>query len=501
MQRSTSLAQIADTRLWDIVVIGGGATGLATALDAATRGYRCILLEANDFCEGTSSRSTKLIHGGVRYLRGGEISLVKESLEERGNLLRNAPNLVKPLPFIVPAYKKWERLYYGAGLTLYDMLSGRLGIGSTQHLDAEKTLAACPNLNANNLAGSTYYWDAQFDDSRLAIAMAKTAHEHGAALLNHCPVTALVKPAGKITGVIAQDKITGAEIELKTRSVVNATGIFSDSIRQMDDPSTKPMMTPSQGIHLVLDKSFLGGQTGIMIPSTDDGRVLFAIPWLGRTLLGTTDTAGVAPEINPMPRKDEVAYLLEHTARYLTKAPQHSDIKAAFAGLRPLVTPPDGASAKSSKISRKHALMVSDSGLVTITGGKWTTCRSMADATVYKAIAVGGMPPEYCRTKDLKLLDEPTPKSSNPAQNELIDPDLPYTAADLLAGVQDEMAETLPDLLARRTRCMHIDARATLRCLPSIAQSFAQMKGCDDNWVKKAVQDVTSEIEDCIQVS
>lgn len=482
MQRQPQIDQLADSsQAWTVTIIGGGATGLAIALDAASRGYRTLLLEAADFSESTSSKSTKLIHGGVRYLRGGEISLVKEALHERGNLLKNAPNLVKPLGFVVPAYRWYDRFYYGAGLSLYDMLAGKLGIHSTKHYSLDKTLETLPNLNPQGLRGSTHYWDAQFDDSRLAIAMAKTAHAKGATILNYCRVTKLTKENDKVNGVVVEDLIGKQEYQIRSQVVINATGVFTDSVRKMDDPNIPDVIVPSQGIHIVLDQSFLDSDTGVMIPETDDGRVLFAIPWLNRIILGTTDTPEVPVEINPKPQEEEIDYLIEHAARFLKKAPTHDDIKATFAGLRPLVRPPASATGgKTSGISRKHSLFISDSGLITMTGGKWTTCRSMAEAAIDQTIETHQLPGQPCVTRDLRLLDESTAKSIAEEQPELAEPlhtDLPYTMADVAAAVRDELAESVEDVLERRTRCSFLDSKATDEITSKVSQWMTDEKG------------------------
>ncbi|MDF1816605.1 MAG: glycerol-3-phosphate dehydrogenase/oxidase [Verrucomicrobiales bacterium] len=492
MNRPEQIARLKDHRKdWDLVVIGGGATGLAIALDGASRGYETLLLEGADFAESTSSKSTKLIHGGVRYLRGGEISLVREALIERGRLLKNAPSLVKPLPFIVPAYRWFDRLFYGTGLALYDILAGDLGIGNTGHYSCSKTLEASPNLNRNGLRGGTWYWDAQFDDARLAIAMAKTAVSRGGLVLNHCKVTGLIKENDQVTGVFAKDAIDGAEFEIKAKTVINATGVFTDSVRKMDDADLPDVIMPSQGIHIVLDREFLKSTAGIMIPATDDGRVLFAIPWHNRVILGTTDTPGVPVELNPKPLEEEIDYLVEHAKRYLHQAPDHGDIKATFAGLRPLVRPPESEVGKTSKISRKYSLFVSKSGLITMTGGKWTTCRAMAEAAIDRAIELGKLKPAACQTQDLRLLDESSAEEIARVEENLkapLDGELPYTFADIAAAVRDEQAETLDDVLSRRTRCRILDRAATARCAPQVAAFMAKEKGYDETWITNQLQ-------------
>jgi glycerol-3-phosphate dehydrogenase len=483
MDRSECLARLSDpSEEWDLLVIGGGATGLGIAVDAASRGYRTALLEQGDFAESTSSKSTKLIHGGVRYLRGGEVGLVRESLRERGRLLRNAPSLVKPLSFVVPAYRWYEPAWYGTGLTLYDLLAGQLGIGSTEHLSDRETVKRIPNLRSRGLRGGTLYWDGQFDDARLALAMAKTAVKHGAAVVNHARVEELVKEGGRVTGVEATDRIGGDSFRVHAKVVVNATGVFTDSVLRMDDPEAEPMIAPSQGIHIVLDRKFLGGNTAIMIPSTDDGRVLFAIPWHNRVLLGTTDTGGVPVELNPRPMAGEVDYLIEHAGRYLVEKPVHSDVRSAFAGLRPLVKPGGEGGGATSRISRSHSLVVSESGLVTMAGGKWTTYRQMAEDAIDRAAEVGGLPAKSCVTANLGLEDE---REGTPEENSLLDPDLPCTERDIERAVNSEMAMNLEDVLSRRTRSLLLDVEAAKRIAPGVATRMAQILGQGNDWQRE----------------
>ena len=391
MNRTDMLAALDSRDPWDVVVIGGGATGLGVAVDAADRGYRTVLLEQDDFAKGTSSRSTKLVHGGVRYLQQGNVSLVLEALRERGLLIRNAPHLVRNLGFVVPNYDWWEGPFYGIGLKVYDMLAGKLGLGPSRWLDRDETLEQLPTLEREGLRGGVIYHDAQFDDARLAIALAHTAARAGATLVNYARVTALVKANDLVAGVRVHDLETEREYEVRARVVVNATGVFTDDVLRMDAADTPPIIEPSQGIHLVLDRRYHPASNAIMVPRTDDGRVLFAVPWHGRVIVGTTDTEVERAELEPRPREDEVDFLLEHIARYLEHDPTRADVLSVFAGLRPLVRPGDARDTAS--ISRDHTLITSKSGLVTITGGKWTTYRKMAQDTVDQAIIVGGLEP------------------------------------------------------------------------------------------------------------
>src|SRR5262245_26112597 len=390
---------------WDVLVIGGGATGLGVAVDAQTRGYRTLLLEAHDFAKGTSSRSTKLVHGGVRYLQQGNVALVLEALRERGLMCRNAPHLVQNLAFVVPQYRWWEGPFYGIGLKLYDRLAGKLNIARSRVLDRETTIERIPNVETDGLLGGVQYHDAQFDDARMAIALARTAADEGAVVVNYMPVVGLLKRGAAITGVIAEDRETGRRYELHASVVVNATGVFSDAVRRLDSNETEAIISPSQGVHLVLDRGFQPSDTAIMVPHTDDGRVLFVIPWHQRVLVGTTDTAMPHADIEPRALPDEVDFILRNASRYLDREPTRADVLSVFAGQRPLVQPLSGGAGRgrTKSISREHSVIVSDAGLVTIVGGKWTTYRKMAQDTVDDAIAIGDLKPRACVTEKLRL--------------------------------------------------------------------------------------------------
>ncbi len=461
---------------WDVLVIGGGATGLGTALDAASRGHRTALLEQHDFAKATSSRSTKLIHGGVRYLRQGNLPLVRESLRERGLLLRNAPQLVHKLPFVVPCYTWNDKPFYGIGLKLYDALAGSLGLGQTQILSREETLARAPGVQPAGLRGGVLYWDAQFDDARLAIALAQAIFGHGGVAVNYMRVEKLLKQNDRVCGALARDAETNAEFEVRARVVVNATGAFTDALRRMDDANSRPMIAASQGAHIVLPREFLPHDVALMVPKTADDRVLFAIPWHGRVLVGTTDTPVNETPLEPRPLAAEIEFLLIHAAKHLAKKPAKSDILSTWAGLRPLV---NGGSGKStSQLSRDHALVVSDSGLVTVTGGKWTTYRKMAEDAVNKAAEVGGLPLRPCRTADLKLADAGINDEANatsPSEN------------SVLHAVQHEMARTVEDVLARRTRALMLDTKASMQAAPQVAAVMARALGRDASWETEQV--------------
>ena len=470
----------------DMLVIGGGATGLGIALDAATRGLRVVLLERNDFAAGTSSRSTKLIHGGVRYLRQGQVSLVRDSLRERGRLVKNAPGLVHRLNFVIPCFKFWEKPFYGMGMATYDVLAGSSGWDHSQLLSREETAAKLPGANSQGLLGGVLYQDGQFDDTRLALAIARTAVNRGAIVLNHAEIVALKHENGRVCGAIVRDAGVRADasapeptLEIGARVVVSATGVFSDDLLKMDAPGYESVVTAAQGAHIVLDRSFFPSDSALMVPKTDDGRVLFLIPWHGHVLVGTTDTPVSRISAEPVPLAEEINYLLSYTARYLTRQPTRNDIKSQFAGLRPLVRP-RGAVKSTAAVSRDHRIFVSSTGLVSIIGGKWTTYRKMAEDAVDQAAAVGGWGVRACQTPDL-LLDEGAdgPGFDHAAEetSTRIDPALTLTEAMVRRMMRDEMAETVADVLARRHRALFLDANAAVRAAGRVSAMMAEEKG------------------------
>lgn len=500
------MIQDLDRDHWDIIIIGGGATGLGAAVDAASRGYKTLLLEQSDFAKGTSSRSTKLIHGGLRYLQQGNISLVTEALRERGLLCDNAPHLVHHLPFLVPLYHWWEGPFYGIGLKVYDLLAGELGLEPSRHLSRKQTLKAIPTIERKGLRGGALYYDGQFDDARLAITLAQTAASQGATLLNYMKATSLLKKKGLIKGVKAKDLETGKLYLLKAKVVINATGIFTDHFRKADDKKAKPMMEPSQGIHLVLPASFLPSHTAILVPHTDDKRVIFLVPWHGKVLIGTTDTPLKKPSLEPLPLKEEVDFLLKHAARYLEKAPTRDDILSIYAGQRPLIR----ANGKSTAaLSRDHVISVSKSGLVSIAGGKWTTYRKMAEDVINKAISVGDLPVRSCITTDLRLqgyqkgLDLSEHWSLYGADaieikklirkskklKRVIAPGFPYTHAEVIWAARHEMARSVEDVLARRTRILFLDAKAAIAAAPAVAHLLALELKKSSSWQKKQIRE------------
>lgn len=513
MRREVMLRKIREradpNKPFDIMIIGGGATGMGVAVDAASRGFDVALVEAHDFGKGTSSRSTKLVHGGVRYLEQGNIPLVMSALKERGLLRQNAPHLVHDLAFVVPNYSWWEAPFYGIGLKLYDMLAGKYGFGSSKLLSKEETLELLPGLEPEELRGGVIYYDGQFDDARLLVHLAMTAAEHGAAVVNYCPATGLMRgDDGYVNGVVAQDSESGEELRIPARIVVNATGVFTDSVRRMADTNAEPMMVTSQGIHLVFDRSFLKGDTALMVPRTSDGRVLFVIPWHGHTVAGTTDTPLDAPSVEPRALYEEIEFILETAARYLSRPPKREDVLAVYVGLRPLVK----GEGKTSTLSRDHVIHVDASGLLTITGGKWTTYRHMAEDCVDHAITLGRLRDAECVTRKLHIhgyvdeLDEPLHDdealavygadgaaireiAEREVLNERLHPELPYIAAEIVWAARNEMSRTVEDALARRTRALFLNASAAMAMAEPVAKLLARELGRDEKWIAAQVSE------------
>jgi glycerol-3-phosphate dehydrogenase len=503
------LQRLAEDRRYDLAVVGGGATGLGVALDAAARGLSVVLLESHDFAKGTSSRATKLVHGGVRYLAQGNISLVREALHERTTLLHNAPHLAQPLAFVVPAYQWWEAPFYGAGLTAYDLLAGQAGLGKTRFLGPAATARALPTVRTQGLKGGVQYWDGQFNDARLALALARTAATRGALLVNYCAATGLLYDSGKISGLQAQDTFTGQAYRVRAGCVVNAAGVWVDSLREMDSAAhsaaggraVKPMVAPSQGVHIVVERSFLGSDTAMMVPKTGDGRVLFAVPWLGKVILGTTDTPRHDLAREPLPFAAEVAFILRESARYLRQAPTRADVKSIWVGLRPLVKPQDDDGESTKALSREHMVIVSRSGLVTVTGGKWTTYRAMAEDVLEKCADKGLLARRRAgQTLDLRLVgaefgaafrsvavsqaegvhsygSEGPQLQALPGADVLLAPGL--SEAMVRFAARHEYALTVEDMLARRARLLFLDARLAAQLAPRVAQILREETGLD----------------------
>jgi glycerol-3-phosphate dehydrogenase len=491
---------------WDVLVIGGGATGLGAAVEAASRGYRTLLVERSDFAKETSSRSTKLVHGGVRYLQQMNVTLVLDALSERGHMLRNAPHLVHDLNFVIPAYSYFSLPYYGVGLKVYERLSGKLSFGHSQLLSRKTALEKLPGVKSDGLRGGILYHDGQFDDARYAIALLRTLEDLGGTALNYVAATDLIERDGKVIGIRARDKEDGVEFELRAKAVVNATGVHVEQIIDMDGQSHKSLLAISQGSHFVLPRSFLPGDTALMIPKTADGRVLFAIPWHGALIVGTTDVAVDSASPEPRALHEEKAFLCAHIGRHMDHAPQPEEILSVFSGLRPLVRK---GHAKTSKLSRDHTILVSPAGLITVTGGKWTTYRRMGQDTIDRAAQVAGLPKSPSRTLDLKLhgwTPEPTTATSawecvygsdlpavqalsgeaaggeDASLGALLHPRLPFRRREVVWAARHEMARTVEDVLARRTRALFLDARAAIEAAPTVANLLARELGRSDDW-------------------
>ena len=502
--RAELLARLAQPETYDLLIIGGGATGLGTAVDAVARGFKVCLLESHDFAKGTSSRATKLVHGGVRYLAQGNISLVREALHERTTLLNNAPHLAQPLPFVMPSYKLLDTPFYGAGLKMYDALAGKDGLGRTEFLSKDKTLRLLPTVRTDHLKGGVKYWDGQFDDARLALALARTAAAKGALLVNYCPAKELVHENGKVAGVVCEDAETGRQFTVKARCVVNATGPWVDLFRQQDaemlGKPVKPMVAPSQGVHVVVDRDFLPTDHALLVPKTADGRVLFAVPWLGKVILGTTDTPRHDLAREPLPFAEEIDFILREAGNYLSRKPSRDDIRSVWVGLRPLVKPQDDDGENTKKISREHTVLTSKSGLVTVTGGKWTTYRAMAEDVLKECFSQGLLDPRQGGvTVHLPLVGAPEKAAVRHAMNAnqgvhsygtegAAVESLPGAGVELAPGldeamvrfaVRNEYARTVEDMLARRSRLLFLDAAKAAAVAPRVAAIMQEELGHD----------------------
>jgi glycerol-3-phosphate dehydrogenase len=514
MNRLDSFNKLSKVSEWDITIIGGGASGLGIAVDASKRGYKTLLLEKYDFGKGTSSRSTKLIHGGVRYLQNGDISLVIESLKERGILKRNAPHLVRDLSFVIPSYDWWSSPFYGIGMKVYDMMAGNLGLGKSIIISKEETIKLIPNVNKKGLKGGVIYHDGQFDDSRMGITLALTADSKNTALLNHCSVEKLIKDKDEVIGVEFQDTINLKKYKVKSKVVINATGVFAEKIIRMDQPDIDKMIQPSQGVHIVLEKKFLKSKHAILIPQTSDGRVLFAVPWKDYVVVGTTDTQIKNATDEPKPLSEEIDFILNNASRYMTLKPKKSDIKSAFAGLRPLAATSNKKSTK--EVSRSHKIDIAPSGLISVLGGKWTTYRKIAEDAINAAISINRLKKKKCKTEKLKLAGYKKIVNWN-------DPMHVYGSqkkkVESLGGINDnkslskkfhitnniiewsiihEMALSLEDVLARRTRCIFLDAKESKRIAPQVAKKMAEVLEKDQKWVEEELKNFNKLIKNYI---
>jgi glycerol-3-phosphate dehydrogenase len=507
MNRQLLISQIENSpdKVWDVIIIGGGATGLGTALDSVSRGFSTLLLEQSDFAKATSSRSTKLVHGGVRYMAQGDLLLVMEACRERGILLKNAPHLTMNQEFVIPVYTAFDALKYTIGLKFYDLLAGSLSMGKSYYIDRDEILQRLPNIKKQGLRGGIVYHDGQFDDSRLAITLAETAVEKGGYILNYFGVKGLIKNhEGKTSGVKATDIVTGKDYMFHSKVVINATGVFADGIARMDDENSKPSIRPSQGVHLVVDRSFLAGNSAIMIPKTADGRVLFAIPWYDKVVIGTTDTPLENISLEPVALETEINFILETARDYLVKFPERSDILCVFAGLRPLAADPDNKES-TKEVSRRHKITVSPSDLISVVGGKWTTYRVMAEETIDKAIRIGLLEGRKPVTRNLRMGEAPGSSGrlniygkganeilrmidDNPALGKQVHENFSYTIAEIIWICHNEMPVNVEDIIARRTRALLLDARSSREMAPYVARIMARELGYNEEWQKNQVE-------------
>ncbi len=508
MNRESMWRKIRDNNnsSFDFIVIGGGASGAGIVLEAVSRGYSAALFEKSDFVKSTSSKSTKLVHGGVRYLAQGDLALVREACVERGLLLRNAPHLVRNQSFIIPAYGLFDEILYTAGLKIYDMMAGKYSLGRSRRISRKEVISRLPSVSEKNLSAGILYYDGQFDDSRLAINVLQTAAGLGAVALNYAPVEDLTKDInGRLDGVRVLDILTGNRYDIKGRVIINATGVFADEIMQLDNPGKKSIIRPSQGTHLVVENSFLPGNDAVMIPRTDDGRVLFAVPWHGKVVLGTTDTPIEQGSLEPVALEEEIDFILATAARYLKKTPRRDDVLSIFAGLRPLAAEIDGKNSKTKEISRSHKIFISKSGLMTMIGGKWTTFRKMGEDLVTKAETVNGWSRTRSQTRKLRIRGYvDSPDMNDPLyvygsdkdglmelvknghnMGDILSESLQVIRAQVVWAVREEMAVNVEDVLSRRTRCQLLDAGESLRMAPEVARIMAQETGRDDQWISE----------------
>lgn len=481
MNRNDTLQAIRTKHRFDLIVIGGGATGLWCALDAASRGHTTLLLEKGDFASETSSKSTKLLHGGLRYLKQGHIKLVREALLERERLHKNAPDFFTRRHFLVPYYAKWDRIICGLGMHVYDTLAGGLGKNKHSYLSMDACLEACPTLKKTGLKGGCVFIDGQFDDAKFSIELAKNLVEHGGFPINYCPVKAFIKQNNKMIGVTAEDSLTGEYFEIHAKAILNATGPFVDEIRKMDDPLAPHMLSFSRGSHIVVGKEFLEKETAILVPKTDDDRIIFIIPWLGKTLIGTTDIPIASVVENPKPTPDEIDFLINQAQKYLSKPLSRKDILSTFSGIRPLVQKGEGKN--TAKLLRSHKIIQSKSGLFTIMGGKWTTARKMAEDAIDAISDAGLLEPIRCHTPYIAF--DPPPKWTQKAP---LSPHLPLIKEQIQVACQEEMTVTLTDMLARRSRCLFLDAKESQKIALQTAQIMAKELQYPDAWVHSEVK-------------
>ncbi len=508
MNREDVISKISEEKIWDVLVIGGGATGLGVALEACTRGYSTLLVEQSDFAKSTSSKSTKLVHGGVRYLAQGNVKLVREASVERGLLYKNAPHLVKNLRFIIPVYTRWSRLKYTLGLKLYDWIAGSLSLGSSVFISSKEVLKNLPTINSKKLRGGILYHDGQFDDARLAINIAQTIFDNGGYAINYTEVKSLLKENNKVCGAVVIEKESLKEFRISAKAIVNATGVFVDDVIHMDDPKAPKNIAVSQGAHIVLDKKFLQSDDAVMIPKTSDGRVLFIVPWHNKLIVGTTDTPVENASLEPVALDKEIEFILQTASSYLTLKPVRNDVLGTFAGLRPLAAPKEKSN-DTKEISRSHKIFVSTSKLFSITGGKWTTYRKMGEDMVDKiekelqwkfTTSVTSSLPIHGYSNSTDIHDPLYFYGSDEAGvknliretgDALISDKLHIHKAQIVWAIRNEMARTVEDILSRRTRAILLDAKEAIEIAPAVAKIMATKLNKDDTWIHKQIKEFT----------
>ncbi len=509
ISRNQQLETLKQITQWDIIIIGGGASGLGIAVDAISRDFKTALFEQADFAKGTSSKSTKLVHGGVRYLANGDLKLVNEALKERGLLSQNAGHLFKKQEFIIPNYNWWNGYFYAFGLKIYDFLSHKFSLGHSKLIKKNTVIKYLPNLFHKHLVSGISYFDGQFDDARLALNLAQTSIKKGATVLNYMKVIGLLKEDENIIGVKVKNAETGEVFEVKSKVVINASGIFTDKILKMYNPKHKKTVVPSQGIHLVLEPSFLKSEKAIMIPKTSDGRVLFVIPWQGKVIVGTTDALIRKPILEPVALDSEVDFILKTLSKYLIKSPKREDVLSVFCGLRPLAKP-RGNQVKTKEISRSHKIIL-DNNLISIVGGKWTTYRKMGEDVIDKVVEGFNFPNRRSNTETLEIHGN-LPNSKVHLKNhfyiygsdlpkleafqnqhsdfkEKLHPDYNFTVGQVVWSIQNEMARTVEDILARRIRLLFLDARAAIKVAPEVAMILGKQLNKDENWINNQIKE------------
>lgn len=490
---------------FDVIVIGGGATGLGVAVESVTRGYRTLLLEAYDYGKGTSSKSTKLVHGGIRYLANFDFALVKEGLEERYYFLNNAPHVAKKQSYLIPFHGFFEKVKYSLGIALYDKFAKNKKIGKSRFLSKKQMLSQAPQINLRGLSGGAIYYDGVFDDTRMLVTLLRTFEEQGGVAFNYHPVTDFTYQGNRINGVKVLNSLQDQQLEFSAKVVINATGTLTDILLNKAEPQLQhKTISVAQGTHLVFDKAIFNSPHCLVIPETSDGRILFVSPWHDKIIVGTTDVPIEQPSIEPVAQPAEIAFILETLNRYTAKPVTKEQVRSVFCGQRPLVCDPTEKATK--KISRKHEILETANGLISIVGGKWTIYRRMGEDTINYAVQRNYLPASQSVTQNFKLFGYSTSVlesvlsvygsqadailtiQKQTANFAKIHPDLPYLQAEVIYQVREEHAKTVEDVLARRTHAVLLDAKAARQSAKLVAQLMATELDCDEVWVERQVQ-------------